>query len=1054
MPPKRRSRRGTPRRSARKSPRLKQQPKKSQKKQTPTGYRQSCAKKPCPIGEQCNPVTKECCKRGDTTPGCAAAVSGQYSINKQKAPPKAAPKAKKTPPAQLPPDDGMLPDGHPRLWQMVPTAQYAPDIEKGPGGAFVRKSSGRQISKQTPSGNRAGVKFGANVLPASTVTFEDARKYARGLDPRHNKTMKGLLRASEIAAPYGCDRNQRGPPQLGGEGSVLMRHQLVAQYMAHPSTRVSRFGLFHEAGTGKTRSIVAIMENFWDVGQFNEAKQVYEGGMPILLFCKNSVQAENLLSGILEFDNKFSRFLKYVLKPDGSFRYATGKWPTSAEQVLDIPKTDNHEFVPENVMPGSADYAAMLKRSTSLRAAAEELMRWSHPARWAKKLLYLQKQGLAPKSLFKVVDRYYVDPAKLTLLQNHILQARQRGLSYSGYDGCVTIVDEAHNLWAAPDTYIAASQYNGLLKTRQMIQDARNACVVLATATPCAVAAAPKFKVGVPGDWATTALRAFELTFETLYNIPKHEPTWACHSWYTAQPPEQYATFQSGLKAKLTNSATSNRDIADVMVLKCPMRGLGLELYMHKRCGGALGVAEFVKRLDKQSNPKGPKTAKVPDGDLSAKCIEGWDNGNGTLKKCTVTDMKKILRDKQCPVATGSKKPALEKEIQGYATSSDWCPGAAASIPAFASKKDKAKGGSWSSDKCQQYKQGDGAKEAKERKRMGKYEYGRFGNNHSHVKQGSENEWLAKIFAIVHYIEDRAKAGAGKTMIQVQPGAAHNFELMREYLSKANVGKVTALSGTPKPTKAGVKQHGAAIKAFNAAANGIILLDASFFTESISLRDVRTVILADVAKDEGQASWALVRQRIARAVRMCSHSKIPAEQRNVEVLLALSMVPTNYCNVSRPEDHCVFGTPGTRAQCVPLDDPSKGAKDEGRCHYDQDGSQWPADTFKTLDEVKFLELMDDRKELVQLEAFLRETAIDGPIADGSIGSVYSDIEPQKERVSRWDTPAAAAKRQDAKSLAGKMLAEAKSKAQSAANYAVESLGSMFGSMGLSDSGAG
>ena len=84
----------------------------------------------------------------------------------------------------------------------------------------------------------------------------------------------------------------------------------------------------------------------------------------------------------------------------------------------------------------------------------------------------------------------------------------------------------------------------------------------------------------------------------------------------------------------------------------------------------------------------------------------------------------------------------------------------------------------------------------------------------------------------------------------------------------------------------------------NLKENSVIILDSKEQSEGISLINVRHMILADISpfmykhpKDRDRLSWARVQQRIARALRLCSHKTLPEDERNVTATLYVSRLP-------------------------------------------------------------------------------------------------------------------------------------------------------------------
>jgi hypothetical protein len=68
----------------------------------------------------------------------------------------------------------------------------------------------------------------------------------------------------------------------------------------------------------------------------------------------------------------------------------------------------------------------------------------------------------------------------------------------------------------------------------------------------------------------------------------------------------------------------------------------------------------------------------------------------------------------------------------------------------------------------------------------------------------------------------------------------------------------------------------------------ILLLPADTHSEGVDLKNVREVILADLSPEFVMPSWTLVKQRIGRATRLCSHNALDETMRDVRVTLYIS----------------------------------------------------------------------------------------------------------------------------------------------------------------------
>lgn len=84
----------------------------------------------------------------------------------------------------------------------------------------------------------------------------------------------------------------------------------------------------------------------------------------------------------------------------------------------------------------------------------------------------------------------------------------------------------------------------------------------------------------------------------------------------------------------------------------------------------------------------------------------------------------------------------------------------------------------------------------------------------------------------------------------------------------------------------------AILKAFNGADNvngerlKALVLNADSYSEGVDFKDVRHVVLLDIAP-----KWATMLQRVGRAVRHCSHQRLPPEKRTVETVVMVASLP-------------------------------------------------------------------------------------------------------------------------------------------------------------------
>jgi hypothetical protein len=64
---------------------------------------------------------------------------------------------------------------------------------------------------------------------------------------------------------------------------------------------------------------------------------------------------------------------------------------------------------------------------------------------------------------------------------------------------------------------------------------------------------------------------------------------------------------------------------------------------------------------------------------------------------------------------------------------------------------------------------------------------------------------------------------------------------------------------------------------------------AEEYSEGVSFINVRRIVLADLSPGMNRPSWSLIKQRIARALRACSHEALPPELRTLWVSVFVAM---------------------------------------------------------------------------------------------------------------------------------------------------------------------
>ena len=114
----------------------------------------------------------------------------------------------------------------------------------------------------------------------------------------------------------------------------------------------------------------------------------------------------------------------------------------------------------------------------------------------------------------------------------------------------------------------------------------------------------------------------------------------------------------------------------------------------------------------------------------------------------------------------------------------------------------------------------------------------------------------------------------------------HNIKALR-------LRKVPITTGKPAQTVRA--ENTIALRSFNAPDNvhgrkhRVAVASAEEFSEGVSFMQTRRVILADLSPGLERPSWALVKQRIGRALRSCSHQALPSHMRTLVVDLFVAV---------------------------------------------------------------------------------------------------------------------------------------------------------------------
>tara|TARA_B100000405_G_scaffold55348_1_gene37319 strand:+ start:1160 stop:3103 length:1944 start_codon:yes stop_codon:yes gene_type:complete len=150
-------------------------------------------------------------------------------------------------------------------------------------------------------------------------------------------------------------------------------------------------------------------------------------------------------------------------------------------------------------------------------------------------------------------------------------------------------------------------------------------------------------------------------------------------------------------------------------------------------------------------------------------------------------------------------------------------------------------------------------------------------------------EVATKLDKIAYDIKESGK----KTCVMIHK--SNGLFLLEELMKSKGIKVVSCASpSSGENAKKVSEQSSKKIRKFNDIENKrgeniqCIILDSAEFSEGVSLQNVRQLILADLGEGLKDPSWGRVKQRIGRALRFCSHAKLPESERLLEVYLYIS----------------------------------------------------------------------------------------------------------------------------------------------------------------------
>ena len=171
---------------------------------------------------------------------------------------------------------------------------------------------------------------------------------------------------------------------------------------------------------------------------------------------------------------------------------------------------------------------------------------------------------------------------------------------------------------------------------------------------------------------------------------------------------------------------------------------------------------------------------------------------------------------------------------------------------------------------------------------------------------GVTNENMADTAAkLARIVEDLSGPYPRKTAILLHKSTGYEIlvQLLKKSLPSETVLYIDPKKSSPM-TKAQTKAAELVISKFNDVSNmrgekhQLIVLPSENYSEGISLYGVRQIILPDISIDKKEPTWALLKQRIGRALRLCSHHKykdgrliLGAAERTLNIKLYVATLP-------------------------------------------------------------------------------------------------------------------------------------------------------------------
>ena len=243
-------------------------------------------------------------------------------------------------------------------------------------------------------------------------------------------------------------------------------------------------------------------------------------------------------------------------------------------------------------------------------------------------------------------------------------------------------------------------------------------------------------------------------------------------------------------------------------------------------------------------------------------------------------------------------------------------------------------------------------------------------------------------------IASDVKKSGKKTCVMIHK--SNGLYLLEELMKRQGISVVScaAASAAENSKKVGEKNR-LNIKKFNELSNKrgeeiqCIILDSAEFSEGVSLQNVRQIILADLGEGLKEPSWGRVKQRIGRALRFCSHSRLPEDERTLEVYLYIS----TFDDIVVPEKEKKALEKKAREEFEKMANGEKGFEDQINQLTELKVANELAEKYRweTLDQRKYDRLRMQVREVEMANCELAQTALDKGVY-GDVGCAYIPVE--------------------------------------------------------------